>query len=227
MADEQLNLPPDRLLQPVTAKWFGVVFGISLAYGIIRYHIVQDVAWAHFPLFILNKTTSLAAVIFVACSYLVGRVIRWHNDNPQLRLVVIKFCGLMGFSLAAIHAFFSVCLLRPEYFAGYFGGDGRMNLVGELGMACGVVGLWALSMPAITTLPMVPRAIGGKRWKRGQRFGYVALSLVIAHLVVFGIRGWLAPGRWPSGLPPISLVATVAAVIPILAKLQSLSGKER
>ena len=66
---------------------------------------------------------------------IIGRVIRWHNDDPKIKLVVIKFCGLMGFSLAAIHAFFSLCLLNPAYFAKFFDDDGRLNLVGDLGLA--------------------------------------------------------------------------------------------
>jgi DMSO/TMAO reductase YedYZ heme-binding membrane subunit len=219
------SLPEDRLWQPTTARWFGVIFGVALGYSIVRYFIAGDVAWSHFPLFILNKATSLAAVIFVSCSYLVGRVIRWHNDEPRLKLVVIKFCGLMGFSLAAIHAFFSVCLLTPAYFAKYFADDGRLNLQGELGMAVGVVALWALAMPAIATLPMMPKAIGGKRWKRSQRMGYLCLVLVVAHLIVLGLKGWLAPTHWPSGLPPISLLAAAAAVVPLAAKLWQLFGK--
>jgi DMSO/TMAO reductase YedYZ heme-binding membrane subunit len=219
------SLPEDRLWQPTTARWFGVIFGVTLGYSIVRYFIAGDVAWSHFPLFILNKATSLAAVIFVSCSYLVGHVIRWHNDEPRLKLVVIKFCGLMGFSLAAIHAFFSVCLLTPAYFAKYFADDGRLNLQGELGMAVGVVALWALAMPAIATLPMMPKAIGGKRWKRSQRMGYLCLVLVVAHLTVLGLKGWLAPAHWPSGLPPISLLAAAAAVIPLAAKLWQMFGK--
>jgi len=74
--NEASNLPENRLWQPVTAKWFYIVFGAALAYSILRYHFSGEVAWTHFPLFILNKVTSLAAVIFVACSYLIGRVIR-------------------------------------------------------------------------------------------------------------------------------------------------------
>ena len=223
---EESNLPEDRLWQPVTAKWFGVVFGAALGYSILRYHIAGDVTWSHFPLFILNKATSLAAVVFVACSYLVGRVIRWHNSDPKLKLVVIKFCGLMGLSLAAIHAFFSVCLITPAYFAKFFDDDGRLNLHGELGLAVGVVALWALAIPAITTLPMMPKAIGGKRWKRSQRIGYLCLSLVVAHMVVLGLEGWLAPERWPWGLPSISLVAATAAAIPLVAKLWQLLGRK-
>ncbi len=69
---EHSGLPSHRLWQPTTAKWFAVVYGSALVYAIIRYHLVGDVAWAHFPLFILNKATSLAAVFFVASSYLIG-----------------------------------------------------------------------------------------------------------------------------------------------------------
>jgi len=221
MIEENKNshLPEDRLWQPITAKWLGVIFGAALAYSILRYHIAGDVTWNHFPLFILNKATALAAVVLVACSYLIGRVLRWHNDDPKLKLVVIKFCGLMGFSLAVIHAFFSVCLLTPAYFAKFFEEDGRLNLVGELGLAVGVVALWALAIPAITTMPMMPKALGGIRWKRTQRMGYLCLALVVAHMVVFGLKGWLSPEKWPSGLPPISMLAVTAAVIPLAAKL--------
>jgi DMSO/TMAO reductase YedYZ heme-binding membrane subunit len=219
------RLPPDRLWQPVTAKWFAAIFGAALAYAVARYHLSGEVAWTHFPLFIFNKAVSLAAVIFVASSYLIGRVIRWHNHDPKIKLVVIKFCGLMGFSFAMIHAFFSVSVLTPAYFAKYFGADGRLNLVGELGLAVGVVALWALAIPAIATLPMMPQAIGGIRWKRSQRMGYLCLILVVAHMVVLGIKGWLTPAGWPLGLPPISLWAAAAAAIPVIVKLWQVSCK--
>jgi DMSO/TMAO reductase YedYZ heme-binding membrane subunit len=205
-------------------KWFAAVFGASVLYAIVRYHLAGDVSWSHFPLFILNKTMSLAAVIFIACSYLIGRVIKWHNADPR-KLVIIKFCGLMGFSLAAIHAFMSFCLLRPAYFAKYFAADGRLNGVGEAGMAVGIIALWALAMPAITTLPMMAQSIGGKRWKRNQRMGYLSLALIVAHLAVLGWKGWISPGKWPSGLLPISLIAVLVAVTPLLAKLRSKRGK--
>ncbi len=216
--DQEKQLPPDRLWQPTTAKWFGVVFGGCLVYAVVRYHLAGDVAWRHFPLFILNKATSLAAVVFVACSYLIGKIIRWHDHNRALRLVVIKFCGLMGFFLAGVHAFFAVCLLKPAYFAKYFDIDGRLNLEGEVAMATGVIALFFLLSPAITTLPMMPKALGGWRWKRSQRAGYLALILVVGHLVALGLKGWLAPGDWQAGLPPISLLGCVAALVPLVVK---------
>jgi DMSO/TMAO reductase YedYZ heme-binding membrane subunit len=218
MSEEHSSLPANRLWQPTTAKWFAVVFGASLLYAIARYHLAGDVAWRHFPLFILNKATSLAAVIFVACSYLIGKWIHWHDHDHALRLVVIKFCGLVGFFLAAVHAFFSLSLLNPAYYGKYFDDGGRFNLQGELALAVGIVGLFFLLSPAVTTLPMMPKALGGMRWKRSQRAGYVALVLVVVHLVVLGWKGWLAPGGWHGGLPPISLIAVMAALVPLLVK---------
>ncbi len=225
--DKHGGLPPDRLWQPTTAKWFVVVFGASLVYAIIRYHLAGDVAWSHFPLFILNKATSLAAVLFVACSYLIGKIIRWHDDDKSLRLVVIKFCGLTGFFMAGMHAFFSVCLLTPAYFGKYFDAGGQLNLRGELGMLAGVVGLFLLMSPAITTLPMMPKALGGRRWKRTQRVGYLALVFVAVHLIALGLTGWMAPAGWTAGLPPISLLAFVAVLVPLVVKRRLVLKKQK
>jgi DMSO/TMAO reductase YedYZ heme-binding membrane subunit len=218
MSNRRSNLPPDRLWQPTTASWFFVIFGVSLIYAILRYHMAGDVPWSHFPLFILNKATSLAAVGFLACSYLVGKIIRWHDHDPRLRLVVIKLFGLVGFFLAGIHAFFSVCLLTPAYYGKYYNPDGRLNLQGELALTVGIIALFLLIGPAIATLPMMAKAVGGVRWKRGQRMGYLTLALVAVHLTVLGLKGWLAPKDWHGGMPPISLVALVLAVIPLFMK---------
>jgi len=218
MSNEHSNLPPDRLWQPTTAKWFAAIFGISMVYAVVRYHFAGTVPWAHFPLFIINKATSLAAVGFVSASYLIGKIIHCHDDDKHLRLVVIKFCGLVGFFMAGIHAFFSLCLLSPAYYGKYFEPDGRLNLQGELAMTVGVIAMFLLMAPAITTLPMMPKAIGGWRWKRSQRTGYVALALVVVHLVVLGLKGWLAPKGWHGGLPPISLLAVLVALVPLFVR---------
>ena len=227
MSEVTRELPRHRLWQPTTQKWFAIVFGASLIYAVIRYHIVGDVGWRHFPLFIFNKATSLAAITFVAASYLIGKVIRWHDHDRQLRLVVIKFCGLMGFFLAGVHALLSLCLLTPAYFAKYFDDAGRLNLQGELAMSVGVVALFFLMAPAITTLPMMPKALGGQRWKRNQRLGYIALMLLVVHLVVLGLKGWLAPKGWHGGLPPISLLAALVALAPLLVKRNLIHKKQK
>jgi len=218
MPPDSPDLPSDRLLQPVTMKWFAAIFGGSLVYAVVRYHFAGDVSWAHFPLFILNKATSLAAVGFVASSYLIGKIFKWHDHDKHLRLVVIKFCGLFGFFLAGVHAFMSLCLLRPAYYGKFFTEDGRLNLVGELSMTAGVIGLFFLLAPAITTIPTMPKAVGGWRWKRGQRMGYLALAMVATHLVAMGWKGWMSPATWHGGMPPISMLAVAAALLPLVVR---------
>ena len=104
---------------------------------------------------------------------------------------------------------------------------GRLNLQGEVGMSVGILALMFLLSPAITTLPMMPKALGGWRWKRSQRVGYLALLLVSFHLVALGLKGWLAPNGWTAGLPPISLVAFLAAVFPLLVKRKTVAEREQ
>ena len=228
MNDEESNLPANRLLQPTTAKWFAVVFGGSVLYAIVRYHLVGDVEWRDFPVFILNKATSLAAVIFVAASYLVGKTIRWYDDDKRLRLVVIKFCGLMGFSLAAIHAVLALTIWTPRLFREVLRRCGPPQSAGRAGHEpLGWLRFSFCPPPAITTLPMMPKALGGKRWKRAQRMGYLSLVLVAVHLVALGFKGWLKPQAWPGWLPSISLLAFVAAVIPLIVRRRLMYERQK
>jgi DMSO/TMAO reductase YedYZ heme-binding membrane subunit len=124
----------------------------------------------------------------------------------------------MGFSLAAIHAVLALSIWTPAYFAKYFDEVGRLNLQGEIAMAAGIGSLFFLSSPAITTLPMMPKALGGQRWKRAQRMGYMALVLAPLHLVALGLKGWLKPQAWPAGMPSISLLAFIAAIVTLVVK---------
>ena len=52
------------------------------------------------------------------------------------------------------------------------------------------------------------------------------MILIVVHLVVLGVKGWLAPKGWHAGLPPISLVAVVAALIPLLVKRKLVREKQ-
>jgi hypothetical protein len=81
-------------------------------------------------------------------------------------------------------------------------------------------------LPAITTLPMMAQAIGGIRWKRSQRMGYVSLIFVLVHLIALGIFGWIAPYEWQWWLPPISLWAAAIATVPLILKLSLLRTKK-
>jgi DMSO/TMAO reductase YedYZ heme-binding membrane subunit len=48
---------------------------------------------------------------------------------------------------------------------------GRRNLQGEVATSVGVLALVCLLGPAVATLSMLPKPLGGVRWKRNQRLG--------------------------------------------------------
>ena len=56
---------------------------------------------------------------------------------------------------------------------------------------------------------------------RAQSMGYAGLALVAVHLIDLGLGGWMTPGKWTAGLPPISLLACLAALFPLIVKLRS------
>ena len=209
----------DRLVQPFTARWFLLLLGIALSYAVIRYHIFAGVGCTHLQLFLLNKALALAAAFFISMSYLVGKLIKTYSSDPPKQLILVKFCGLMGFSMAAIHALMALLLFSPEYYPKFFEITGRLNLTGELSMLFGILSLWCLSVTAITSLPFMIEAVGVDRWKRGHRLGYVSLLISGWHVLVMGLTGWLTPAGWHGYLPPVSLVAFSAVLLVLLVKI--------
>jgi len=207
----------ERLVQPATTRLFLLVMGPCLIYAGIRYHVVEGVALTHAPLYILNKAISLGGLAFLATSYLVGKVAGLRWDDRRIQLVVIKFCGLMGFSLIVAHVLMSLALLDPAYYAKFYAGA-KFNLTGELSLSLGVLALWCFTLPTITSLPYMYEELGAERWLRSQRAGYAGLMLAAGHVLVMGVLAWLRPGDWPAALPPITALAFVVAMIPLVVR---------
>lgn len=218
MTDQTSGEVSERLVQPVTTRLFLLVMGPCLIYAGIRYHVVLDVPLAQAPLYILNKAISLGGLAFLAISYLVGKVASLSWDDRRLELVVIKFCGLMGFSLIVAHVLMSLAVLDPAYYAKFYAGA-KFNLTGELSLSLGVFALWCFALPAITSLPYMYDELGADRWLRAQRTGYAGLMLAAGHVLVMGLVAWLSPGDWPAALPPITAFAFVVAMIPLVVRL--------
>lgn len=216
MKTQEVEKHPAHFL---TVRWFLIIVGISLSYAILRYNVFAGVTWSHLPLFINNKAISLAAVIFIGASYLIGKFGTCLPFHPGNLKILIEFSGLAGFSLAALHSLISLLLFTPAYYPKFFFEDESMNLTGELSMLFGVLSLWCLTVTAIHSMPYMSKALGAKRWKQGQQMGYACLALAGGHVLVMGLAGWLKPGEWHGFLPPISLLAFIAAVIPLLVKI--------
>jgi DMSO/TMAO reductase YedYZ heme-binding membrane subunit len=205
-------------LSTTKTKWIVLPLVFFTIYAIIRYIVFKGVSTNHLPLYIVNKIFSISGIFLIAASYTIGKLKRLKNKDESGQHQLIKFIGLAGFSLSAMHVFISLMIITPGYFPKFFH-EGMMNFKGELSMLLGVFSLFCFSFPAITTLPFMQEAVGVKKWKKRQQIGYLGLVNAFLHVLVMGFSGWLDMASWPGYLPPITMIGALIAFVPLVLKL--------
>jgi hypothetical protein len=166
------------------------------AYATLRYVVFGDVTAAHLPAFVTNKALALAAAVALFPAALA----RHRGDGLGAR----GWEWLAGAG-ALLHVLLSLAQLAPAVYPPLFA-DGRLNLTGELVVLSGVLAAWlAWQMRGSTGGP-------------GARLHVPLLLALLVHAVARGLSGWLAPGSWPGGLPPISLLAAVALAAALVVR---------
>jgi len=186
---------------------------VSVGYAIVRYHIAGDVPWDEFSLFILNKGLCLAAFILLTFNFALGPAKNVGLPVPRKWLSARKAFGMTGFLLILIHALISFMLFSSPYYGKFFSLDGTLTGMAGLSMLAGILGfvfLWAYNLSFQTKLSEDAAFIAFITSKRVLTW---ALSLGGLHLAFMGFSGWVKPGEWNGGLPPISLVAFAFFVI--------------
>lgn len=166
------------------------IFGVSLAYAVIRYNLFGNVSLEQLPSYILNKALAFSAAATLAVSA------AGYARRNQLMLQSWAKVSL-GFAMA--HILLSVGLWSRDYFPKLFGPH-RMNLAGELTLLFGVLAAWLYGF--LGFFSRKPFFAG--RWLAALMLGLHAMAL--------GFPGWLKPGEWPGGLPPISLLCFLLAL---------------
>ena len=192
---------------------------LSISYAVLRYHLAGPVPWKDFPFFILNKGFSLAAFILIACNFGFGPLRSLGVPVPDSWLAARKAVGMTGFLLVLIHALMSFLLFKPAVYANFFAADGTLTLLAGLSMLAGVLAfvvLWAYNLSFQTFLREDKAFIS---FITSRRFLLVAFVLGGAHLLFMGYAGWMRPGDWHGGLPPISLVAFVVFAMAYVVNL--------
>ena len=183
------------------------VLVLAVSYALLRYHVAGPVPWKDFPFFILNKGFSLAAFVLIACNFGFGPLRNLGVPVPDSWLAARKAVGMTGFLLVLIHALMSFLLFKPAVYGNFFAADGTLTLLAGLSMLAGVLAfvvLWAYNLSFQTFLREDKAFIS---FITSRRFLLVAFVLGGAHLLFMGYAGWMKPGDWHGGLPPISLVA--------------------
>jgi DMSO/TMAO reductase YedYZ heme-binding membrane subunit len=212
------TISEDLKLRSQKIKWAVGVLLFFILYATIRYIVFKGVDFAHFPVYIMNKIFSISGLFLIALSYLLTKVNLIKFESKAIKVRFIRFAGLAGFSLSAMHVFLSLIILSPTYFPKLYQED-MMNLKGESSMLMGVISLYCFSIPAITSLPFMQKAVGMKKWQKGQRMGYYGLLTALLHTGIMGFSGWFDIISWPGYMPPISLLAAIIIIIPLYLKL--------
>ena len=185
----------------------GITLVLSIAYAVLRYHIMGPVPWKDFPFYILNKGFSLAAFILLTFNFSIGPLKNLGVKVTEGWLNSRRALGMTGFLLVLIHALISFLLFKPAVYKQFFEENGTLTLLAGLSMLAGVIGfviLWAYNLSFQTHLREDKVFIG---FITSRGFMLVALLFGIFHIFFMGYEGWLKPSGWHGGLPPISLVA--------------------
>ena len=182
-------------------------FILSMGYAIIRYHVLGEVPWKDLPFFILNKGISMSAFILLAFNFTFGPLKNLGAPIPDSWLRSRRIIGIVGFIQVFVHVIMSFMLFNPAVYAKYFEQNGTMTLITGLSMIGGVLAfifLWIYNVSFNAAFRKDKDLID---FITSRKVLLAAMFFAGAHLIFIGYKGWLNPGGWLGGLPPISLVA--------------------
>ncbi len=182
-------------------------FILSIGYAIVRYHVLGEVAWKDLPFFILNKGISMSALILLAFNFTFGPLKNLGAPIPNSWLRSRRIIGIVGFIQVFVHVIMSLMLFNPTVFAKYFEQNGTMTLITGLSMIAGVLAfifLWIYNVSFNAAFRKDKDLIS---FITSRKVLLSAMLFSGVHLVFIGYNGWLNPGGWLGGLPPISLIA--------------------
>ena len=197
------------------------IIGVCLGYAVLRYNVAGTTPWSDLPLFVSNKGISFASVVLIAVSYLANRRMPSDATRRASRRALARRAGLAGFLLMLLHSAMSVALLNGPHYPRL--GESRLNRLGIACVTAGAIAAVLFVVPALCSDRRIASRLSPAAWGRAQRFGYFALALTAVHVMTVGIHNFTAIAAWPGGLPPISLLATLACAVPVAAKLVSIS----
>jgi hypothetical protein len=153
----------------------------------VRYHVFKGVPWSHLPLYTLNKAAAWAGLVLMFSG-------AWRAAREKSDPVGHAYFR-QGVALAWAHVFASLVLFGPVNYPDLFDTGARLTAPAEVALLAGVIGTVALT---------------GVR--RSQVWVILLPAVAAVHTAFLGARNWIAPGKWPGHLVPITLWSFLAAV---------------
>ncbi|XP_062862019.1 metalloreductase STEAP3 [Trichomycterus rosablanca] len=215
-----------------------LLFLFFYGYGFLRGILLPYLAngqnsFYRLSLDLVNESLSAVALVSLALVYLPGLFAAWlqlwrgtkYRRFPRCLdawLLRRKQLGLLSFLCAALHGVYILChplrtatqhrLINAAYSQMKAGMEKPWDEAGvwrsDLYLSCGVLGLGALALLAITSFPSVSNALTWREFTFVQSgLGYVALTLSVMHALLFGWDFFLSPQVYPFYMPPTYMLA--------------------
>ena len=169
------------------------VFLCTTLYTVIRYVVFGNISPIHMPVYLLNKSVSMASSFLLLCAAV---------HHAKARTKNIKLWGMLSLHCAFIHILLSLSILSVAYYPKLFGTD-QMNLSGEITVLSGVLAAYCYWNIHSRKSFFIQQ----------RRLQLLSAFFITGHLAAMGFTGWLNVERWPGGLPPISLISCLFAII--------------
>jgi|TARA_Y100000310_G_scaffold202533_3_gene202748 hypothetical protein len=176
------------------------------AYAVLRYNIFGDVDVQNIPVYILNKSLSMSAALFL----LLAGWSHWQKDKQAS-----KAWGTYSLHFAMVHVVISLMLLSSAYYPKLFDGE-LMNVKGELSTLFGALAVYLYVL--LSKHGLVKSTF--------HRIQFLATVVIALHLFFMGYSGWFTVGSWFGGLPPISLLSFIAVAVGGILYLRVLLRKD-
>lgn len=120
--------------------------------------------------------------------------------------------------------YISLLLLNPAYYGKFFlhpkENSSKMNAIGESSFFFAILGTGLYIIMGICSLPSVGSHMTNKQWQLVYGpLAWIALLFGTLHVMIMGVKGWDDEGKWPGGMPPITLTSVLVPLLAFWLKL--------
>ena len=179
----------------------------SLGYAVLRYNIFGDVPYSDLPFFVANKAFAYAGLVLLGIAGLQTTSTQRHK------------LGMGAAWLLTLHVLISLALFSPAYFEKFYqpGEPPRLTLAASLSLLSGCIAfvclihLWRVSI----------KTRRGTEMSLISGMGRLVITLAATHTALMGYQIWANPEKWHGSLPPITLLASLSAVVILILTLKS------
>lgn len=183
-----------------------VVVGAS-AYAVLRYVVFGTVPAEQIPVFVVNKGVAVAALAMMGAALLAGPR---APERDARRVARVRRLGRAAAALALLHTVLSLAALTPAGYGKLYEPSGALTVWAALAVLAGALGFVLVAVLVVPPAAVSEEGAGSRStWPVAR----LALALVAAHVLALGWRGWFTPADWPGGMPPITLLSFLLAVV--------------